>query len=346
MQTNRSGTGPLRRALALVAATLLPFAATGAFAQSADTVRHGVQIGALGALRVTLPELEAKYRLKYEFKDFRDSSAVMLAIEQGELDIGNTTVQHLVRAMEEGIPVVWVAGWGGGYNVLVSAKPLGVAKDDWKGLAELAKKRAGERKPLKFGVPTGSMQHLKLVAALKAAAINPDKDVEIVNVPFPTHPRAIEGGEVDFAMTLATFGALSIHSGKGALFAHLFGGDYGKEEVGFIVHRDLLTKRADYVERVVASHAEAIKSFMSDTAKQITLELKYLKLPEPVVAMVQRDFLRLNYKINMPDVALMARQMHEVGWAKKDHSGDLAKFVNFTLLQKATGESPEALSRW
>src|SRR5215470_18415795 len=86
------------------------------------TIRHGIQIGALGALRTTLPDVEKRYDLKYDIKDFRDSTAALLALDQGELDIANTTSQHLVRAISEGIDVVWIAGWGGGYNVLVAGK--------------------------------------------------------------------------------------------------------------------------------------------------------------------------------------------------------------------------------
>ena len=91
-----------------------------------DVVRHGIQIGALGALRTTLPEVAAKHGLKYDVKDFTDSTAALRALEQGELEVANTTSQHLVRAITEGIDVVWVAGWGGGYNVLVSRKDFNV----------------------------------------------------------------------------------------------------------------------------------------------------------------------------------------------------------------------------
>src|SRR2546429_191504 len=83
----------------------------GAFA--ADRVRHGIQIGALGALRTTLPDAAKKYDITYDVKDFRDSTSVLLALEQGELDAGNSTIQHLIRAISEGIQVRWVCGWGG-----------------------------------------------------------------------------------------------------------------------------------------------------------------------------------------------------------------------------------------
>ena len=52
----------------------------GAPAMSADLVRFGIQIGALSALRVTLPDSEQKFDLKYEFKEFRDSTAALLAL--------------------------------------------------------------------------------------------------------------------------------------------------------------------------------------------------------------------------------------------------------------------------
>jgi ABC-type nitrate/sulfonate/bicarbonate transport system substrate-binding protein len=213
-------------------------------------------------------------------------------------------------------------------------------------LAALAKSRAAEKRPIKIGVPTGSMQHLKLIVALRGAGIDPSREVEIVNIPFPTHPRAIDGGEVDLAMTLATFGAFSINGGKGTLFAHVFEGTAGKQEIGLAVHRDNVEKRPEYLQRVVASYVEVMKSFAQDTDKQIALELKYLKLPEPIVTMVQRDFLRLSYHTNVPDLILMARQMKEIGWSKKENSDQLDKFVDFTFIAKASGEAVDALKRW
>ena len=95
---------------------------TRAFA--ADTVREGLQIGAMGALRTTLPAAAKKDDITPDVKDFRDSTSALLALEQGELEIVNTTTQHLIRAISENIPVRWVSGWGGGYNVLVSRKGL------------------------------------------------------------------------------------------------------------------------------------------------------------------------------------------------------------------------------
>src|ERR1700730_9603684 len=192
-------------------------------AQAAATFREGLQIGAMGALRTTLPAADKKYDLTFDPKDFRDSTSVLLAIEQGELEIGNTTTQHLIRAISENIPVKWVCGWAGGYNVLVSRSGLNLKPNDVAALKSEAVSRKLSGKPLLFGVPTGSLQHAKLASYLKSIGIDPDKDVQIANIPFPNHPRAIEAAEVDMAMTLSAFGAISIDKGDAVLFRHLFG---------------------------------------------------------------------------------------------------------------------------
>src|SRR5262249_13865909 len=261
-------------------------------ARSAITIRHGIQIGALGALRTALPNVEKTYDLKYDIKDFRDSTSALLALDQGELDIANTTSQHLVRAISEGIDVVWVAGWGGGYNVLVARKGVAAptATNAELKAAILTRKRQG--KPILIGVPTGSLQHAKLSFYLRSLGIDGERDTQIVNIPFPNHPRALEAGEVDMAMTLCLFGAIAIDKGDAKLVRHLFGDKAGKQEIGFIANRKLTQRKPELVQKIVSSHVEAMNTFMSDPDLRIELERKYSRLPDAVIAMQERQFLK------------------------------------------------------
>jgi len=322
---------------------LLTLFAGGALAQ--DVVRHGIQIGALGALRTTLPEVAAKHGLKYDIKDFTDSTAALRALEQGELDVANTTTQHLVRAINEGIDVVWVAGWGGGYNVLVAREQFNVPAGDPAALKAAIDQRKGSN-PVKIAVPTGSLQHAKLLSFLRSAKIDPDKDVQIVNVPFPNHPRAIEAGEVDMAMTLAGFGSLAMEKSHARLVQHLFDAGSGKQEVGFIVHRRLIQQKPELVQRIVDSHVDAMKLFVGNMDKQVEFEKKYSRFPPSVVDKTERTFLRYDYRTNVVDLKNMAREMRDLGWAKEDFGPRIDKAVDFRFLSKATGQSVEALSRW
>jgi NitT/TauT family transport system substrate-binding protein len=332
----------MRLFISLLFATLVGAAGQ---ASAQDTVRHGIQIGALGALRSTLPEVAGRQGLKYDVKDFSDSTAALRALEQGELEVANTTAQHLVRAITEGIDVVWVAGWGGGYNVLVARNQFNVPAGNPAALKAAIDQRKGAN-PVKIAVPTGSLQHAKLLGFLRAANVDPDKDVQIVNVPFPNHPRAIEAGEVDLAMTLAGFGSLAMEKSNARLVQHLFDAGAGKQEIGFIVHRRLIQQKPELVQRIVNSHVEAMKLFVGDMDKQVEYEKKYSRFPESVVQKTERTFLRYDYRTNVADLKAMAREMRQLGWAKEDLSPRIDHAVNLAFLAKATGQSVEALSRW
>lgn len=313
---------------------------------AADTVRSGLQIGAMGALRTALSAPDKKYDIIIDTKDFRDSTSVLLAIEQGELDIGNTTTQHLIRAISENIPVKWVCGWAGGYNVLVSRKGLGLAKNDHDGLKQLVASRKQSGKPVAIGVPTGSLQHAKLLIYLKSNGIAPDRDVQIANIPFPNHPRALEAAEVDLAMTLSAFGAIAIDKGDAALFQHLFGGRYGKQEVGFIVTEKMIKEKRALVQRIVSAHVDAMKTFMGQPDKQIELERKYSRLPDAVIAMQEREFLQYNFRTNVADIKTMARELHELGWVKEDVGGKVDSFIDLSFVAEASGLPTAELSTW
>jgi len=315
-------------------------------ARGDTTIRHGIQIGALGALRTTLPNVEKTHGLKYDIKDFRDSTSALLALDQGELDIANTTSQHLVRAINEGIDVVWIAGWGGGYNVLVARKGFAVPTATNVELKDaiLARKRQG--RPITIGVPTGSLQHAKLSFYLRSIGVDGERDAQIVNIPFPNHPRALEAGEIDMAMTLCLFGAIAIDKGDARLVRHLFGEESGKQEIGFIVHRKLIRDKPALVQSIVSSHVEAMNMFMGNPDRQVELERKYSRLPDAVIAMQERQFLRYDYRTNVADLKAMAKELRRLGWAKEDYSDRIDRYIDLTFLAKATGRPVADLSRW
>ncbi|HLK82620.1 MAG TPA: ABC transporter substrate-binding protein [Xanthobacteraceae bacterium] len=329
----------------LALATIGAGSLASTYARADDAVRHGIQIGALGALRTLLPSIETKYGLKYDVKDFRDSTSALLALDQGELDVANTTSQHLVRAISEGMDVVWICGWGGGYNLLVARKGLDLPTAD-KALQAVVLRRKRERKPIKIGVPTGSMQHAKLLFYLKSLGINGERDTEIVNIPFPNHPRALEAAEVDMAMTLCTFGAIAIDKGDARLVRHLFGKESGKQEIGFIVNRKLTRDKPELVQRIVSSHVEAMDRFMGNPDLRIELERKYSRLPDAVIAMQERQFLTYNYRTNVADLKAMAKELRDLGWMKQDYSDRVDRYIDFAFLAKATGQSPAELATW
>jgi ABC-type nitrate/sulfonate/bicarbonate transport system substrate-binding protein len=326
----------------LVTAALGFFAVT-AFA--ADTVRYGAQVGAQYSLRQALEDIQGKYDLKYTFHEFRSGTDNILALEQRELDVSTATTQHLLRAVEEDMSIVWVLGWGGGYNTFVARADLPVPAGDYATLRKVALERKAAGKKLKIAAPTGSMQHLLLLTALKDAQISADSDVEVVNIPFAVHPRALDAGEVDMVAGLGLFGAMSVISGKGKLFQHVYGGKWGKQEIGFFVNRRLIQERPEFVQRIVSSHVEAINR-VAEPNTRFELEQKYSKLPAPVLKMSETEFLRVDYRTNLEDIATMANRMHAAGWTRRNLAGEIEKNVDLRFLERATGKSRAELTKW
>jgi NitT/TauT family transport system substrate-binding protein len=311
-----------------------------------DTVRYGTVIGTFGALRSSLPGVEQKYGLKYDLRDFRDSTSAMLALDQGELDMANITAQHLVRAISEGLDIAWVAGWGGGYNVLVAGKKFDTPTPDDAALAAAIVERRRQGRPVTIGVPTGSMQHAKLLLYLRSLGVNADRDVEVVNIPFPNHPRALEAGEVDMVMTICLFGAIAIDKGDARLVRHLFSEQQGKQEIGFAVNGRRMRDRPEFVQRIVSSLVDAMDAFTGNTELRIALERKYSRLPDTVIDMQERQFLKYSYRTSIADLKSMARDLRDLGWVKEDYADRVEKYVDFAFLAKATGLSPAQLSSW
>ena len=335
-----------RVSLALTAAGLAAPLFAPRLAHAAEDVREGLQIGAMGALRTTLGASAQKDGFTPDIKDFRDSTSALLALEQGELDIVNTTTQHLLRDISEKIPVKWVCGWGGGYNVLLARKPLALKPADAAGLKAVVASRKQSGKPVIIGVPTGSLQHAKLLTYLKSVGIDPDKDLDIANIPFPNHPRALEAGEIDLAMSLSAFAAIAIDKGDANLFLHLFGGSFGKQEVGFIVTDKLIRDKPALVQRIVNAHVDAMRSFVGQPARQVEFERKYSRLPEAVIVMQEREFLRYDFRTNIADIKTMARELHQLGWVKEDFSARVDAAIDLSFLAKASGLSTAQLSTW
>ncbi len=306
------------------------------------TIRAGLQRGALGSMKVALPMVAGKHNLTFTQNIFNDSTAVILALQQKQLDWGNITSQHVIRWIDQGMDLVLVSGFGGGYNVLVTASKLDLAKGDMAAFKALVDRRKGSNK-LKIGVPTGSLQHLKLVTFLNGLAINPDQDVDILNIPFPEHPRALDGGQIDMAMTLAAFGALSIVNGSGKFFDHLYGAGLGQWEVGFAVRKDMVKDTPDVVQRIVSSSVDAMRLFMNDLPKCLEFEKKESSFPPPVIEMEQKEFVRYSYRLVLADLQRTAKEMHQIGWVKTDYSDVVQNYVDYSFLEKATGESRQQL---
>lgn len=334
-----------RRACLGILGSVTASALTGsALAQSSSPpLRYGLQRGALANLRLALTEGQGKFGIAYDQKVFNDATAVLLALEQRELDIGNVTAQHVVRGIERGMNMVVICGYGGGSNVLAVNPDVKLEPNDIEGFKSLvAARRSGNK--FKIGTPTGSMQHLKLITFLKSISIDPDKDVDIVNVAFQDHVRALDGRQIDMAMALAGFASMAAVNGAGKIFYHVYGNQFGKWELGVAARKDIVAEKPELIQKVVDSHVAALTRLMADDKAKIELEMKDSSFPPKVIEMEQGKFRNYSYKIGLDDIKRTAVEMYQMGWTPKDLSSQVDQFVDFRFLEKSTGQTKGALA--
>jgi NitT/TauT family transport system substrate-binding protein len=96
----------------------------------------------------------------------------------------------------------------------------------------------------------------------------------------------------------------------------------------------------------VNANVDAINTFMGQPDKQIEFERKYSRLPETVIAMQERDFLRYNFRTNLADIRTMARELYQLGWVKEDFGPKVDGFVDLSFAGKASSLTPTELSTW
>jgi hypothetical protein len=89
-----------------------------------------------------------------------------------------------------------------------------------------------------------------------------------------------------------------------------------------------------------------MKTFIDRPERQIELETKYSQLPAPVVAMQERDFLKYNFRTNVEDIRVMARELYQLGWVNEDFSKKVDSYIDLSFAAKATGMSTSELSTW
>lgn len=298
----------------------------------------------LGNLVTLYDEVGAKHGVKFEVSLFPDGAALLLALARGDILLAAPTKVQLVQAVDRGDDLAMVCGYAGGYVTFLTRKDSTATPGDWKSLA--AARRGGDAaRRLRIGVPTASLQFVSTHERLKAAGLDAEKDVELVNVPFNEHVNALVAGQIDVAGALALFAAQGIVEDKVKLFEHAKNTSLGHFEVGFLTSRRLAKERPDDVQDVVSAHYEAMQNIMSDPTRGLAREVTYSGFTEPVVRK-SYEFLTFDHRVDLAAVRATAKAMWDLKLTKQDLSGKVDEFVDLSFLAKAAGKPVADVGRW
>jgi sulfonate transport system substrate-binding protein len=173
------------------------------------------------------------------------------ALEAGEIDFAQVGVPA-IGAILRGMDLVLIGNYTGSAvqlgidetMAMVVAPEAGISGDD---LSTLEGKT--------IGVSIGSINHLYLLGVIEESGIGPD-DLDIVNIPPPEMPVALETGGLDGAVFWDPWPIIATHQVEGAEEV-LRGGGY-IAFIGYITAlRSYVEENQDVAQRFLAARAQA-----------------------------------------------------------------------------------------
>ncbi len=290
------------------------------------------------------PEVERKYNIKFEYVPAFETLTAIVAVSGGSLHGANATPQHIFQIIREKLDVVAVCTMTGGWIEFDIRSNIPVKYGDFAGLKAYIQRRKREGKPFKIAAPTGSYQHLMLLWQFKRHGIDM-KDVEVLSLIFPEHGKVLELGQVDMVSTVSPFGAFPTVKGKAKVFYYPYDAPSGKNSIMLVVRGKDIRERRDFVQAAVSATVDLIKRAKRDPDWVFKVYAKDTGMPEPMLKHYLKN-VDFTYHMDVNDMKGAARMLYEMGWAKRDLSGEIGKAVDFSFLEKATGLSRRELSTW
>jgi ABC-type nitrate/sulfonate/bicarbonate transport system substrate-binding protein len=279
-----------------------------------------------------LPEVLAQtqagdFGLALETVNFTTVPDTITALVRGDIDIMINTPSTAISGRDQGIPLVVV---GGGYHrgtSLVLASDLNVAKGDWAALKAAVAKAKTDGTPLKLGAAASvSTNWIECYYTLKAQGIDPEKDLEVVNIPaFSEHPGALGRGDVDMLCTSEPFATLAQVQGGGVWFAYPFDTPAGESLGALVTTEKILAdpQKKEGIKRYLTLYDHVAEMITGDKTLAVTTAKTVMKTTDTDVAERALNATKFDVGFNKQQFAELARMHFEIGQTNKDWSGEV-----------------------
>jgi NitT/TauT family transport system substrate-binding protein len=160
-----------------------------------------------------------------------------------------------------GVPtVISQAAQGGGIKIIAGGADGGsglMAKKDIASVEQLKGK--------KIGYVPNSSQEMALRLLLKSAGLNPDSDVQLVNIGYSEMSEALARGDID-AFAGAEMGVSLAKIAGASEISSIYNTDIGKVNIALAANDKVIKGNPDMVKVAIAAHKKATEALSSDKA--------------------------------------------------------------------------------
>ncbi len=223
--------------------------------------------------------------LKINLSEAQSNSDVLDALVTGSIDVGYMGVIACIVAASRGLPVQAVASTAGRTTRIV------VRKDSpYKTVADLKGKAVG--------IAKATNQDIIFRELVRAAGLDPAKDIDFIMVPTPSHVEALVSQTVECVATSEPNGSILLMSGAGRELVtdvnHTRVGDPG---IIVALSKDVITNRPAMVQDFVTLHANTTIWMLHNTDQLVDDFAKMARLKPDIVKLAMSNTAH-HYDIN------------------------------------------------
>lgn len=274
---------------------------------------------------------------------FNTGNDVLTALVSKSIDVAQITYLHYITALDKGFDVVAISGQVNGGSQILIANDLPVAEGDWDGLKALAAKRKAEGKPLKVAASRGNAQDIHMRGAFATHGISVQKDVEFVNIPNPSdHAPALRRGEVDLICTTEPFATQIRQVGAGKPFALPYDQAAGKLTNLIVTRSDVVASKKAALQSTVGAVIKVDDFIAANHPAWVGVITKVTGLDKTIAEGAIAN-LEPDYKMHEKEALAIATMMRDLHYISHDVSGAVAKNMDYSFLEAATGKTKAEL---
>jgi ABC-type nitrate/sulfonate/bicarbonate transport system substrate-binding protein len=274
---------------------------------------------------------------------FTSGNDVLTALVSKSVDVAQVTYLHFVTALDKGFDIVAISGQVNGGSELLSAPALNLKADDWDALKKLIADRKKAGQPLRVAASRGNAQDLHMRGVLATHGINPDKDVQFINIPNPAdHAPALQRNEIDLVSTVEPFASQIRLTGAGKHFDFPYDQAAGKLTNLIVTRSDVIKDKPQAVQATVDAVVVLVDKLKNDHQLWVQTITKYTAL-DPNVAAAALDNAYPDYAMYQKQTLAIAKMMKDLHYVSTDVSGQIATHMDYGFLAKATGKSKSEL---
>jgi ABC-type nitrate/sulfonate/bicarbonate transport system substrate-binding protein len=281
--------------------------------------------------------------VEIEAINFNSGNDVLTALVSKSIDVAQVTYLHYVTALDKGFDVVAVSGQINGGSECLSSSKLALPGEDWAAFkAAVAKAKAGGQ-PLKVAASRGNAQDIHMRGAFLKQGVDPNKDIQFVNIPNPAdHFAALQREEIDMVCSVEPFASQIRLAGAGKHFVLPYDQAAGNLTNLIVTRSDVVASQRGGVQAVVGAVVALNEKLSADKGPWIEVINKLTGLDKTVATEALKNAAP-DAAIHRSQTLAIAAMMRDLKYISKDVSAEVEKNMEYSFLEQATGKTKNDL---